>query len=122
MTELDNPTKTNLAEIQIAPKPVKLKRNGQPYKPMGGPRPNSGRPRRMDEQQIIEKLQPMADTAFRILHEKVAQGDMKAIQLYMQYFIGLPTQKVESKIEGQLNQVQIEVIKPNVQMLKEATN
>jgi hypothetical protein len=122
MTELDNPTKTNLAEIQIAPKPVKLKRNGQPYKPMGGPRPNSGRPRRMDEQQIIEKLQPMADTAFRILHEKVAQGDMKAIQLYMQYFIGLPTQKVESKIEGQLNQVQIEVIKPNVQMLEEATN
>jgi len=122
MIELDNPTKTNLAEVKVAPKPVKLKKNGQPYKPMGGPRPNSGRPRRMDEAQIIEKLQPMADTAFRILHEKVAQGDMKAIQLYMQYFIGLPTQKVESKIEGQLNQVQIEVIKPNVQMLEEATN
>ena len=122
MIELDNPTKTKIEEIKVAPKPVKLKKNGQPYKPMGGPRPNSGRPRRMDEAQIIEKLQPMADTAFRILHEKVAQGDMKAIQLYMQYFIGLPTQKVESKIEGQLNQVQIEVIKPNVQMLEDATN
>jgi len=49
----------------------------------------------------------------------VAQGDMKAIQLYMQYFIGLPTQKIESKIEGQLNQVQIEVVKPNFEKAPE---
>jgi len=118
MTEVENKQK----EITIAAKPVRLRKNGEPYKPVGGARPGAGRPRRMDEQQIIEKLQPMADTAFRILHEKVAQGDMKAIQLYMQYFIGLPTQKVESKIEGQLNQVQIEVIKPNLQALEEATN
>lgn len=100
-------------------KPVRLTKKGLPYKKIGGPRPGSGRPRRMDEQQIIEKLQPMAETAFRILHEKVAQGDMKAIQLYMQYFIGLPTQKVESKIEGQLNQVQIEVVKPNFDQVPE---
>jgi len=118
MTEVENKQK----EITIAAKPVRLRKNGEPYKPVGGARPGAGRPRRMDEQQIIEKLQPMADAAFRILHEKVAQGDMKAIQLYMQYFIGLPTQKVESKIEGQLNQVQIEVIKPNLQALEEATN
>ena len=122
MIEQDNQTIINLNEPKISSKPVKLKKNGEPYKPMGGPRPNSGRPRRMDEAQIIEKLEPMAETAFRVLHEKVAQGDMKAIQIYMQYFIGLPTQKIESKIEGQLNQVQIEVIKPNVQILEEATN
>jgi hypothetical protein len=106
----------------ITAKPIRLKKNGEPCKPVGGARPGAGRPRRMDEAQIIEKLQPMAETAFRVLHEKVAQGDMKAIQIYMQYFIGLPTQKIESKIEGQLNQVQIEVIKPNVQALEEATN
>mgnify|MGYP003330297301 CR=1 FL=1 len=74
------------------------------------------------EHEIIERLEPMAETAFRVLHEKIAQGDSRAIQLYMQYFIGLPTQKIESKIEGQLNQVQVEVIKPNVQILEEATN
>jgi hypothetical protein len=76
----------------------------------------------MEEEEIIARLEPMAETAFRVLHEKIAQGDSRAIQLYMQYFIGLPTQKIESKIEGQLNQVQIEVIKPNVQALEEATN
>lgn len=101
-------------------KEVRISRKtGKPVTTWGGYRPGGGRPRRMDEQQIIEKLQPMAETAFRILHEKVAQWDMKAIQLYMQYFIGLPTQKIESKIEGQLNQVQIEVVKPNFEKAPE---
>jgi len=42
---------------------------------------------------------------------------MIAIKLYMSYFIGLPTQKIESKIEGQLNSVKIDVVKP--QLVKE---
>ncbi len=66
MTEVENKQK----EITIAAKPVRLRKNGEPYKPVGGARPGAGRPRRMDEQQIIEKLQPMADTAFRILHKR----------------------------------------------------
>jgi hypothetical protein len=78
----------------------------------GGPRPNSGRPKRMDEQAIIEKLTPMAETAFKVLEQKILEGDMIAIKLYMSYFIGLPTQKVEQKIEGQLNSVKIDVVKP----------
>jgi len=88
----------------------------------GGKREGAGRKRRMEEHEIIAKLEPMADMAFKVLRDKVMQGDMKAIQIYLQYFIGLPTQKIESKIEGQLNQVQVEVIKPNVQILEEATN
>jgi hypothetical protein len=84
----------------------------------GGKRPNqTGRPKRMDEQAIIEKLTPMAETAFKVLNQKILDGDMNAIKLYMSYFLGMPTQKVESKIEGQLNQVSIEVVKP--QMVKE---
>jgi hypothetical protein len=71
----------------------------------------------MDEQAIIEKLTPMAETAFKVLNQKILDGDMNAIKLYMSYFLGMPTQKVESKIEGQLNQVSIEVVKP--QMVKE---
>lgn len=100
-------------------KPVRLTKAGVPWKKTGGKMPGAGRPRRMDEEQIIAKLQPMAETAFRVLHEKVHQGDMKAIQLYLQYFIGLPTQKIESKIEGQLNTVQIEVIKPTFEEVPE---
>jgi hypothetical protein len=78
----------------------------------GGARPGAGRKRRMEEHEIIAKLQPMADIAFKVLKEKIAEGDMKAIQIFCSYFIGLPTQKIESKIEGQLNQVSVEVIKP----------
>jgi hypothetical protein len=80
----------------------------------GGARPGAGRKRRMEEHEIIEKLSPMADIAFKVLKEKIAEGDMKAIQIFCSYFIGLPTQKIENKIEGQLNQVSVEVIKPNV--------
>lgn len=81
----------------------------------GGKRPNqTGRPKRMDEQAIIEKLTPMATAAFNVLEKKILEGDMNAIKLYMQYFLGLPTQKIENKIEGQLNQVSIEVVKPQI--------
>ena len=86
-------------------------------KTRGGARPGSGRPRRMDEQAIIEKLTPMSEIAFKVLGDKIREGDMNAIKLYMSYFLGMPTQKVESKIEGQLNQVSIEVVKP--QLVKE---
>lgn len=83
-------------------------------KKVGGYRPGSGRKKKMDEDQIIEKLHPMATTAFAKLHEKIKEGDMKAIQLFCSYYIGLPTQKIESKIEGNLNQIAIEIIKPNI--------
>jgi hypothetical protein len=79
----------------------------------GGARPGAGRKRRMEEHEIIERLSPMADVAFKVLKEKIAEGDMKAIQIFCSYFIGLPTQKIENKIEGQLNQVSVEVVKPN---------
>ena len=112
-----------ISQEQIKDTEVKISRKtGKPVQKHGGWRPNSGRKRRMEEEEIIARLEPMAETAFRVLHEKLAQGDARALQLYMQYFIGLPTQKIESKIEGQLNQVQIEVIKPNLQAIEEAQN
>lgn len=86
----------------------------------GGKREGAGRKRRMEEHEIIERLTPMADIAFKVLKDKVAEGDMKAIQIFMSYFIGLPTQKIENKIEGQLNQVSVEVVKPNHQLEKVA--
>lgn len=109
-------------QIETKDKVEISRRTGKPKTSWGGPRPNSGRPKRMDEQAVIEKLTPMAETAFKKLHEKIKDGDMKAIQLFVQYFIGLPTQKIENKIEGQLNQVQVEVVKPNVEILEAATN
>jgi len=80
----------------------------------GGWRPGSGRKKKLEEEEIIQKLDPMAADVFKKLHEKIREGDMKAIQLFCAYYIGLPTQKIESKIEGNLNQIAIEIIKPNI--------
>jgi hypothetical protein len=80
----------------------------------GGWRPGSGRKKKLEEEEIIQKLDPMANDVFKKLHEKIKEGDMKAIQLFCAYYIGLPTQKIESKIEGNLNQIAIEIIKPNI--------
>ena len=86
----------------------------------GGARPGAGRKRKMEEHELIERLYPMAANAFEVLQNKIKEGDMKAIQIFMQYFIGLPTQKIESKIEGQLNQVSVEVVKPQAKLEKVA--
>jgi hypothetical protein len=88
----------------------------------GGYRVGAGRKRRMEEYEIIEKLTPMEDIAFNVLQQKIKEGDMKAIQIFMQYFIGLPTQKIENKIEGNLNQVNVEVIKVNKDEMDKSLN
>ena len=95
-------------------KPIRISRKtGRPITTWGGKRPNSGRKSRMTEQEVIQKLEPMAEVAFKQLREKLAEGDMKALQLFIQYYIGLPTQKIESKIEGNLNNVAVEVVRPH---------
>lgn len=107
------------SQDQTKEKPVRISRKtGKPVTSWGGKREGGGRKRRMEEEEIIAKLEPMAEAAFNALREKIMEKDMKAIQLFCQYFIGLPTQKIESKIEGQLNQVSVEVVKPAAQPLE----
>ena len=79
----------------------------------GGRRENAGRKRRMEEHEIIERLSPMADLCFNTLKERIEQGDMKAVAVFLSYYIGLPTQKIESKIEATLNSISVEVITPH---------
>ena len=80
----------------------------------GGARPGAGRKRKMEEHELIERLYPMAETAFKVLQQKISEGDMTAVKIFCSYFIGLPTQKIENKIEGQLNQVSVEVVRPEL--------
>jgi hypothetical protein len=77
----------------------------------GGRRVGQGRKKRVQEEELITRLYPMEEAAFQMLRKKIEEGDMKAVQLFLNYYIGLPTQKIESKIEGNLSQVSIEVIK-----------
>lgn len=80
----------------------------------GGKRPGAGRKTKASEEEVMERLHPMAKDFYNKMHEKIIEGDMKALQLFAAYYIGLPTQKIESKIEGNLNQIAIEIIKPNI--------
>ena len=80
----------------------------------GGARPGAGRKSKLAEDELMLKLHPMANDFFIKMHERIKEGDIKALQLFAAYYIGLPTQKIESKIEGNLNQIAIEIIKPNI--------
>ena len=80
----------------------------------GGARANAGRKSKLAEDELMQQLNPMASDFFIKLHERIKEGDIKALQLFAAYYIGLPTQKIESKIEGNLNQIAIEIIKPNI--------
>jgi len=80
----------------------------------GGARVNAGRKSKLKEDELMQQLNPMASDFFIKLHERIKEGDLKALQLFAAYYIGLPTQKIESKIEGNLNQIEIEIIKPNI--------
>jgi hypothetical protein len=80
----------------------------------GGARPGAGRKSKLAEDELMTKLHPMANDFFIKMHERIKEGDIKALQLFAAYYIGLPTQKIESKIEGNLNNIAIEIIKPNI--------
>ena len=83
-------------------------------KSWGGKRPNSGRPRRMEENEIISKLSPFEQLAFDKLREKIESGDINALKIYFAYYLGQPAQKVESKIEGNLTSIAVEVVRPQL--------
>lgn len=78
----------------------------------GGKRPNAGRKKRMEESEVIAKLEPMNELAFSKLAEKIEEGDINAIKIFLAYYLGQPTQRVESKVEGNLSQISVEVVRP----------
>lgn len=91
-----------------------IKETDEKKKGRGGFRPNSGRKRRMEEAEIINKLSPFEDVAFQKLRERIEANDIKALQIYFQYYLGQPTQRVESKIEGNLTSIAVEVVRPQL--------
>jgi hypothetical protein len=86
----------------------------------GGKRDGAGRKKKIEESELIQKLSPLEDIAFKKLGEKINAGDIKALQIFFNYYLGLPAQKVEQKIEGNLQQINVEVIRP--QLVEEQLN
>ena len=90
------------------------RKTGKPVTTIGGARPGAGRKKRMEEHEIMERLSPLHDIAIAALSAGLEKNDMKAVDIYFRYAYGLPTQRIENKIEGNLNSVSVEVIKPDL--------
>lgn len=67
-----------------------MKSNGH-----GGVRPGAGRPPKADELELIEKLKPLDDLAFKELQKGLATGDPAFLKLFMAYRFGQPKQTVD---------------------------
>ncbi len=66
----------------------------------GGKRPNSGRKSRMEELKMIERLTPMADDAYKALHEGIKSGSVHFVKLFFEYYAGKPKQIVEAEVKA----------------------
>jgi hypothetical protein len=104
----------NIELIQASAK--KTKNKGR-----GGFRQGSGRKKKPDESELMEQLYPLQGIAMAALEQGLSKGDPKAMDIFFRYFFGLPTQRIESKVEGNLNQVNIEVLRPQTETLKKVS-
>ena len=76
----------------------------------GGPRPNSGRPKRKTEEEILEKLAPLEPLWFEAMEANLRKKDLKSMEIYARYYFGEPIKRVENKIEGSISGLTVEVI------------
>lgn len=75
----------------------------------GGARINAGRKPKSHEDDLKNKLSPMDDLALNLLNDKLENGCMLALKLFMEYRWSKPKQ--ELSVEGDLN---FSVPPPNV--------
>jgi hypothetical protein len=69
----------------------------------GGPRPNSGRPPKIQEVKLIEQMDRIAvpDEIWKALLFKIKEGDTAAIKLWLSYRLGLPKQQIDVTSNGE---------------------
>jgi len=75
----------------------------------GGSRKGSGRKPRSEEIKLIEKLDPMAEDAFKALAKGLKDGDFRFVKLFMEYYAGKPTEYKEISVDEGLAQVIIDL-------------
>ena len=69
----------------------------------GGPRPNSGRPPKIQEVKLIEQMDRIAvpSEIWEALLFKIKQGDVQAMKLWLSYRLGLPKQQIDVTSNGE---------------------
>jgi hypothetical protein len=72
-------------------------------KKRGGPRPNSGRPPKIQEIKLIEQMDALCvpDQIWQALLYKCQQGDTGALKLWLSYRYGLPKQQIDVTSNGE---------------------
>jgi hypothetical protein len=72
-------------------------------KKRGGPRPNSGRPPKIQEVKLIEQMDAICvpNKIWEALLMKCAQGDTQALKLWLSYRFGLPKQQIDVTSNGE---------------------
>jgi hypothetical protein len=56
----------------------------------GGKRQGAGRKSKSEEVELIERLSPLEDKAFKALQKGIESGDFKYVQLFYHYYAGKP--------------------------------
>jgi hypothetical protein len=69
----------------------------------GGPRPNSGRPPKIQEIKLIEQMDAIAvpEKIWLALLRKCEEGDTQALKLWLAYRLGLPKQQIDITSNGE---------------------
>lgn len=76
----------------------------------GGVRPGAGRKKRIEEEELIEKLSPLEPYFIEALTEGIKLREPKPMDIFAKYFWGEPVKRVETKIEGHLSGLAVEII------------
>ena len=72
-------------------------------KQRGGPRPNSGRPPKIQEVKLIEAMDRICvpEKIWEALLYKCQEGDTAALKLWLSYRFGLPKQQIDITSNGE---------------------
>ena len=72
-------------------------------KQRGGPRPNSGRPPKIQEVKLIEQMDRICvpEKIWEALLYKCKEGDTAALKLWLSYRFGMPKQQIDVTSNGE---------------------
>jgi hypothetical protein len=82
----------------------------------GGPRPNSGRPPKIQEVKLIEAMDRICvpEKIWEALLYKCQEGDTAALKLWLSYRFGLPKQQIDVTTNGENIAPPIQWISKNI--------
>ena len=78
----------------------------------GGKRAGAGRKSKAEEQKLIERLSPLADTALQALERNINDDQGWAVKMFFEYFYGKPVERQEHSFTDTPT-IRIEYIKDN---------